>query len=190
MRQELGTRLVHPPAPSPSDTYPFVGLPTPYYHRLLRVIPILRAHRHGAFEVTVVSLEVYSESLLMVLWVHAIPKMPDGAVVQPLAWVTITLTDDQGTDYTVGQVMSRGGTHYTGGQTMSTTNVGPGYYHGRVEYQLAPTLNPAAHELQVSVLELRWEYHETDASGQPTRRVWGEEEPPWTFTLPLPPLTD
>lgn len=177
MRRELGTRLSHPPVSSPSDTYPLAGVPVPFYHRLLSVIPILRAHRHGAFELTVVSLEVYSDSVLLVLWVQAIPKVPDGAVVQPLAWVTITLADDQGTQY-------------TGGQVVSTTNTGPGYYHGRVEYQFSPTLNPAAHELRVSVPELRWEYHEMDEAGQPVRRVWGEEEPPWAFTLQLPPQMD
>ncbi len=53
-----------------------------------------------------------------------------------------------------------------------------------------PTLNPAAHELRVSVPELRWEYHEMDESGQPVRRLWGEEEPPWAFVLQLPPSTE
>jgi ClpX C4-type zinc finger len=182
VRRELGTRLRQPPAPSPTDTYPLIGVPRPFYHQLQRVIPILRTHRHGAYELTVVSLEVYSESLLLVLWAQAVPQdpqdpqEPEGAVVQPLAWVTITLADDVGTEY-------------SGGQVVSTTGTGPGYYHGRVEYQFSPTLNPAAHELRVSVPDLRWEYYERDASGQPVRRLWGEEtEPPWAFTLPLPPL--
>lgn len=175
-RLEVGTRLSHPPVPSPSDTYPLIGMPAPFYHRLLQVIPIQRTHRHGAFELTVVSLEVYRESVLLVLWVQAIPQAPEGAVVQPLAWVTLTLADDVGTEY-------------IGGQVVSDTNFGPGYYHGRVEYQFSPMLNPDAHELQVSVPELRWEYHEMGESGQPIRRVWGEEELPWAFALPLPPLT-
>jgi len=81
MRPEVGTRLSHPPAPSPSSTYPLAGVPVPYYHRLLRVIPLLRAHQHGAFELTVVALEVYSESCLMPLWVQAVPKEVDLAVV-------------------------------------------------------------------------------------------------------------
>jgi hypothetical protein len=176
MRPEIGTRLSHPPAPSPSYTYPLAGMPVPYYHRLLRVIPLLRAHQHGAFELTVVALEVYSESCLLVLWVQAVPKEVDLAVVQPLAWVTLALADDQGTEYTSGHVVS-------------TTNVGPGYYHGRVEYQFTPTLNPAARELQVSVPELRWEYREADTSDGPGRLLWGEELPPWSFTLELPPQT-
>jgi hypothetical protein len=176
-RREFGTRLSRPPAPSPTDTYPLLGVPRPFYHQLLRVIPILQTHRHGAFELTVISLEVYSESLLLVLWIQAVPQVPDEAVVQPLAWVTITLTDDVGTEY-------------SGGQMVSTTGTGPGYYHGRVEYAFSPTLNPTAHELRVRVPELRWEYHQHDASGQPGPRLWGEElEPPWAFTLQLPPLT-
>src|SRR5260221_6212626 len=56
MRPEVGTRLSHPPAPSPYSTYPLAGVPVPYYHRLLRVIPLLRAYQHGAFELTVVAL--------------------------------------------------------------------------------------------------------------------------------------
>jgi hypothetical protein len=63
--------------------------------------------------------------------------------------VTLALADDQGTEYTSGHVVS-------------TTNVGPGYYHGRVEYQFTPTLNPDARELQVSVPNLRWEYREAN----------------------------
>ncbi|PWT77062.1 MAG: hypothetical protein C5B60_03265, partial [Chloroflexi bacterium] len=177
VRSQLATRLPQPPAPSPSDTYPLIGVPRPFYHQLQRLIPILRTHRHGAYELTVVSLEVYSESLLLILWAQAVPQEPQEAVVQPLAWVTISLADDVGTEY-------------SGGQVVSTTNVGPGYYHGRVEYQFSPTLNLDAHELRVSVPELRWEYFEMDESGQPVRRLWGEEtEPPWSFTLPLPPLT-
>jgi ClpX C4-type zinc finger len=177
VRRELGTRLSQPPAPSPSDTYPLIGVPRPFYHQLLQVIPILQTHRHGAFELTVVSLEVYSESLLLVLWIQAVPQEPEGVVVQPLAWVTMTLADDVGTQY-------------SGGQMVSTTGTGPGYYHGRVEYSFAPTLNPAAHELRVRVPELRWEYYERGASGGLGPRLWGEElEPPWAFTLPLPPLT-
>ena len=176
VRREFGTRLSQPPAPSPSDTYPILDVPRPFYHQLQRVIPILRTHRHGAYELTVVSLEVYSESLLLVLWAHAVPQEPEGTVVQPLAWVTITLADDVGTEY-------------SGGQVVSTTNFGPGYYHGRVEYQFSPTLNPVARELRVSVPELRWEYFEADESGQYVQRLWGEEtEPPWVFTLPLPHL--
>jgi hypothetical protein len=176
VRHELGTRLSQPPAPSPSDAYPLIGVPRPFYHQLQRVIPIQQTHRQGAYELTVVSLEVYSESLLLVLWVQAVPQEPQEAVVQPLAWVTITLADDAGTEY-------------SGGQVVSTTGTGAGYYHGRVEYQFSPTLNPAAHELRVRVPELRWEYYERDAAGQPVRRLWGEEtEPPWSFTLPLPSL--
>ena len=177
VRREFATRLGQPPAPSPTDTYPILGVPRPFYHQLQRVIPILQTHRHGAYELTVVSLEVYSESLLLVLWAQAVPQEPQETVVQPLAWVTITLADDVGTEYSAGQVVS-------------TTGTGPGYYHGRVEYQFSPTLNPDVHELRVSVPELRWEYFEADESGQYVRRLWGEEtEPPWAFTLPLPPLT-
>jgi len=100
VRRELGTRLSQPPAPSPSDTYPLIGVPRPFYHRLQRVIPILRTHQHGAYELRVVLLEVYSGSLLLVLWAQAVPhdpQEPPEAVVQPLAWVTLTLADDVGT---------------------------------------------------------------------------------------------
>jgi hypothetical protein len=173
VRQHADRRATYPPEISESYEYPLPGLPTPFYHRLLRVIPVLQSERHETFELTVVDLEVYSESFLMTCWLQALPKVPDGTIIQPLAWVTLSLSDDLGTQY-------------TGGQSVSTTSVGPGYYHGRVECQFTPTLKPEARKLQVHVPEIRWEFHQSHEAGQSNPPLWGETESPWQFLIELP----
>ena len=143
MRREFATRLGQPPAPSPTDTYPILGVPRPFYHQLQRVIPILDAPAWGVRAHSSLAGGLQREPAPGT-WAQAVPQEPQETVVQPLAWVTITLADDMGTEY-------------SGGQVVSTTSTGPGYYHGRVEYQFLADVNPDVHELRVSVPELRWD---------------------------------
>lgn len=164
----------------PDYQYPLPGQRTPFYHRLLRVIPIQRSHREGIFELTVVALEVYDESCLMSCWIQAVSDDPERRWIQPLAWITFSLSDDQGTVYSNGQGHSRG-------YRLSSTALGAGYYHGRIEYDFTPTLNPKARALNITVSEMLWEHVENVQRGrQPIDEIVGAEGIPWSFTVDLP----
>lgn len=177
-RSGAGQNL-RPPEMPPDYEYPLPGVRAPFYHRLLRVIPIERSHREGSFELTVVALEVYDESCLMSCWIQAVSDDPERRLIQPLAWVTFALSDDQGTVYSNGEGHSRG-------YRLSTTANGAGYYLGRIVYDFAPTLNPAARALNITVAELLWEHVENDQRGrQPVDEIVGAEGVPWSFTVDL-----
>ncbi len=173
LRRESSERSSTPPIQTPSYRYPLGGTP-PFVHRLLRVIPLAQTYRKGAFELTVVSLEVYEDSCLMPLWVQAVPKDVDIKFIQPQTHLTVQIRDDLGTVY-VGESGPR-----TGG-------IGAGYYYQRAEYRFSPTLNPAAQALHVDVPELRWEYFEQDHRNPivPGKRLWGDVDATWSFTVLL-----
>lgn len=170
----------HQPPEMPRDyQYGLPNLQTPFYHRLLRVIPIQRSHREGVFELTVVALEIYDESCLMSCWLQAVSDNPDLRLIQPLSWATLSLSDDQGTVYSTGQGQSRG-------HRISNTNVGAGYFTGRIECEFTPTLNPAARALTITVSDLLWEYFEPGPSGPTRDEILRAEGVPWSFRVDLP----
>lgn len=172
LRRETSERSSTPPIQTPSYRYPLRGTP-PFVHRLLRVIPIAQTYREGAFELTVVSLEVYEDSCLMPLWVQAVPKDVDIKFIQPQTHLTVQIRDDLGTVY-------------VGESGLRTGGIGAGYYYQRAEYRFSPTLNPAAQALHVDVPELRWEYFEqVHRNPGPGKRLWGDVDATWSFTVSL-----
>lgn len=172
-----------PPEMTPDYQYGLPGVRTPFYHRLLRVIPIQRSHREGIFELTVVALEVYDESCLLSCWIQAVSDDPERRLIQPLEWISLSLSDDQGTVYSIGQGNSSG-------RRLSSTAVGAGYFTGRIQCELTPTLNPEARALNITVAELLWEHVENDQRDrQPVDEIVGAEGIPWSFTVDLPAST-
>lgn len=164
------------PLDDSADSQP--GGRAPFSRRLLRVIPIGRSYREGSCELTVIALEVYAESCVMTGWLRAVALSADERALQPLAWVTLSLSDDLGARYSTEQLAS-------------ATSIDSGYFHGRLNYEFRPTLNPAARTLQVMVSELRWEHWERSAPDDEAAlyRHWGEEGTPWGFTIDLAPPT-
>lgn len=138
--------------------------PPPALRQLLRVIPAGQSQLHGGTEVTLLSLEVYAEGNLLNLRVVSPPERVDNPPVHWHPQLALKAVDDRGNQYS--DWWPGGGTG-DGRQTRSS-------------YLFTPSLDPAAKELTVEVLEVVWrqfgreKYHEEVQKG------------PLTFTVILP----
>lgn len=142
-------------APADWGPTPIPNYPVPALGDLLRVIPIVQTESAAEIAITLISLEVYSGGFLL----HGSHTEKYGAIGQGNVWFAvpvITAVDDTGAAYRWWP---------------------SGSGRGRFTPRFAPTPSPNAHQLRLTVSEIRWTFpmvhrHELDIG-------------PWEFSIPL-----
>jgi Clp amino terminal domain, pathogenicity island component len=129
---------------------------------LLRVIPIAQLQRHNECEITLLSLEAYSDGFVL----NGRLRCDGGEDVYPFTAPDFRVSDD------------RGGTYIQGAG-------GPALQHfdrWRFSYLFTPPFDPLARQLSMAVDDLAWlSYDEVHS-----RRIVGRvAHGPWSFTIPL-----
>jgi hypothetical protein len=130
--------------------------------QLVRVLPLAQTQVQGGVELTLLSLEAYTDGFFVTLRLvpaEERPLLPESRSYPDLA---LHATDERGARYDAWPV---GGSGYPD--------------HWRFTFSFVPPLNSAVQELRLEVPELRW-------------RSFREGEPPveappgpWAFVVPL-----